>query len=207
LHYTLLDAQGDSLLVEFIAGQTVLYKNPNVAILTNNSYSHCLSLVEKNASDKIAASNSIARFAHLLEQSSRATNQTSPGLGFEFLNSVNQSPGSTQSFPWNSHDTETVTAWSIVFNPTEKSIALKTDRNHAIRQLNLRDFGFEPTENYLVADVNAGTAGPMEKYFEPYSKEKNQELLRHAAPIVGLPGEVQDELATVVDALYSNRQM
>ncbi len=46
LHYSLLDAQGNSLLLEFINEEEKCFKNPSVPTLTNSSYERSLDDVQ-----------------------------------------------------------------------------------------------------------------------------------------------------------------
>ena len=208
LHYMLLDASGDSLIVEFIDGELVLHKNVDYPILTNSNYEKCVASAEHAEGHEILT-NSIGRFVHLYRQlSSQKGGDSAAGIGFGFLDAVSQTPGrgTAENFPWMTLENDTITAWSIVFNPSQKTILYKTDKNKAIRELNLRDMNFDASSEYQIADINAGSAGSMMPFFEPYSIDKNQEILSLAAPLVGLPDEAIKGLAEAVDSFYSQRK-
>lgn len=210
LHYMLLDSHGDSLIVEFIDGELVSYENPNYPILTNTSYVTCLA-ASNEGQDGVERplGNSVGRFVHLHRQLSNFNDEGAPDVGFRFLDSVSQSSkdDSREAFPWASYENDTVTAWSIVFDPAQGSVLLKTDRNKTIRELPLNEVDFDAGNDYQVMDINAGTTGSALPFFEPYSKEKNQTILRLTAPAIGFPEEVLQEIVEAVDYLYRERRM
>jgi choloylglycine hydrolase len=209
LHFTVLDARGNSLLVEFINGELVLHENSDCPILTNNSYLTCLAdASQKSASLEQLNNTSIGRFNHLYKQFLDLGNRASPNTGFDLLNSVSQTPGNGETFPWNSDESSnTITAWSIVFDPTNKIIFLKTHQNRAVRNLYLKHFNFEADGDYLVMDIHAGTPGSATPFFTHYSKEKNHHILNLSAPYIDLPEEAVFGMVDTVDYLYRNRSM
>ena len=211
LHFMLLDSHGDSLIVEFIGGELVLRKNADYPILTNTSYEKC---IEESKRRKIDVNeklgNSIGRFVHLYKRLSLEQNAVnSPYLGFSFLDSVSQSPknNNDESFPWAKLDSDTITAWSIVFDPVKKAIIFKTDKNRTIREVHLSDWSFDATQKYQIADIHSGVAGNLKPFFDSYSMDRNQEILKQAAPVVGLPDEAIKGLAEAIDHLYRERRM
>lgn len=211
LHFMLLDSYGDCLIVEFIDGELVLRKNVNYPILTNTSYDKCITASEHSEShDLETLGNSMGRFVHLYRQLSiRQDEDNSAAIGFKFLDSVSQTKNSNdvKSFPWAELENETMTAWSIVFDPVRKSIMFKTDKNRTIRKLSLDEWNFDVTTTYQVADINAGVAGDMTPFFESYSIDRNHAIIKLAAPVVGLPDEAIEGLAEAVDYLYRERRM
>ncbi|MCF7923105.1 MAG: linear amide C-N hydrolase [Candidatus Marinimicrobia bacterium] len=210
LHYSFLDADGNTLQLEFIGGEPKGYLNQNYPILTNSSYAESLEAAEIETNEaKTYPNQSIARFIHLYRQTtdSEAADLT-PLSGFDLLKSVSQTPDGAETFPWNTAGGEpTVTAWSIVFNPAEKSILLKTHKNNAIRELRLADFNFEKEADYLIMDINAGTAGNIRSFFKSYSREENQNIVRRTAQVFQMPEPAQNALVNMVDVLYRNREM
>lgn len=211
LHFMLLDSQGDTLIVEFIGGELLLRKNAEYPILTNTSYDTCITVAMRDeSSENDPLGNSVGRFAHLHRQLSKQTDKEySTATGFCFLDSVSQTPNEdiAESFPWTKLENDTITAWSIVFDPAKKTILLKTDKNRATRSLNLDEISFDANSDYQVADINAGISGSMIPYFKPYSIDQNYEILKLSAPIVGLPGDAIEELVEAVDYLYRERCM
>lgn len=207
LHFTLLDAHGESLLVEFIAGDLVLHRNVSYPILTNNSYNTCLVAAEKNEAITSLPSNSIGRFAHLYRQLSDCRKKQTSADGFRLLDSVSMSPENTDLFPWSKGDKLTVTAWSIVFDTNQKTIFLKTNRNKDIREFNLNEVDFDAKGGYQIADIHSGSSGSMMNFFELYSEAKNRKILRLSTQQMNMPEEIVDELASAVNSLYVSRQM
>lgn len=205
LHYSLLDAAGNTLQLEFIDGEPKCYLNQDYPLLTNSSYAECLDAAQIEANEaKTYPNQSIARFIHLYRQVS----DPHPHSGFDLLKSVSQTPDEAEIFPWNTVGGEpTVTAWSIIFNPAEKSILLKTHKNDSIRELRLAEFNFEKEADYLIMDINAGTEGNIRSFFKPYSRTENQAIVSLTAPAFQMPETAQEALVNMVDALYREREM
>lgn len=210
LHYSLLDAVGNSLLLEFLDGEPHLYVNPEFPILTNSSYRVCLEKAKAYEYQAGRSENSsIARFNHLYRQYPEFNqSDLSASAGFRLLQTVSQTPTSDQSFPWNAGDHgNTITAWSIVFSPLEKLIFLKTHGNESIREIRLADFDFEKESEYLLMNINDGTDGSAAPFFKPYTKEHNQNIVRRTAKAFQMPEPEQDNLINLVDWLYQHREM
>jgi len=203
LHFSVLDASGNSMFIEFIDGKLQLHRNTKIPVLTNTSYSDC---IEGTAlSDSIPEQlnvNSRARFNHLYEQLDKLDNPTTKN-GFELLESVSQTAKNGSRFPWNGNsDSDTVTAWSIVFNTVDKSISLRSYQNRAIREFRLSEYHFESDGDDFIMDVNAGVAGPALPFFTEYSKEKNNAILELSAQNMGLPGSMVSAVADAVDQIH-----
>lgn len=205
LHFTVLDATGAHVLIEFIDGELVLHKNSQFPILTNSSYSTCLTAAEANT--KIGTNttgSSIGRFIclyQMLQKNAVASD------GFAFLNVVNTAAMDDQGFPWNQGQQGTMTAWSTVFSPAARTIQLTSSRNRTVRQLSLEHIDFSADAMYQNADVHAGGSGDLASLLEPYVINQNQSILQLSVNQLGLPEGVAVELATVVDGLYQYRQM
>jgi len=209
LHFTVLDAQGDSALIEFLGDELVLHRNVEFPILTNNSYASCLAIAEaEQGKASQSATNSVGRFVHLFDTfSSNKEIYDAAEDGFQYLDSVRQSTDNDERFPWSSPDNETITAWSIVFDPTNMTILYKTSQNQTIRKLCMADFDFAERAMYQNLDVHANVANPVAASFSTYTKESNFNLLQQSSPTMGLPDEVVHQLTNVVDSLYLTRQM
>jgi len=203
LHFSVLDANGNSVFIEFLDGELQLHQNTNSPVLTNTSYSDCIDGVAlPDSIPEHSNINSRARFNHLYKQLDKLDNATVKD-GFKLLESVSQSPKNGSRFPWNSNtDSDTVTAWSIVFNPADKVIFLRSHQNQAIRQILFSDFHFEPDKDGLIMDVNAGVEGPSFPFFTEYSKEKNETILQLSAQNMGLPDSMVSAIADEVHQIH-----
>lgn len=162
-----------------------------------------------NRTDRVENS-SITRFCHLYRQYPELNrSDTNISIGFDILRSVRQAPtNNNESFPWNTGgQNNSITAWSIVFSPSESLISFRTHRNESIREIRLSDFDFGEESDYLVMDINDGTDGNAEQFFKPYSKECNRNIVRRTAKTFQMSETEQDNLVNLVDSLYLNREM
>jgi len=212
LHYTLLDVAGNHLLIEFVDGMPKIYRNAALPIMTNTTYPLCL---EELAASKTGSSSgindntSIARFIHLADQrSAYLSNSACETDGIELLDSVNQTPGQEIDFPWNQkRDDNTVTAWSIVFNPLEKHITFKTASNPSIRAIDLSDIDFDQSADYRMMDVHCSIGSSVTEQLKPFDKEKLRDNITLSLPFIPGNEEDVDNLVATVDALYRTRVM
>lgn len=203
LHFSVLDAHGSHALIEFFNNDLNIQLNAELPILTNNSYEACLrAAVESSDSTPDSSRGRFARLYSLYKNSDPSVSST---FGFELLDSVNASSLNEQGFPWNQGYGNTVTAWSAIFSPKDKTINFKSSQNSSIRTLQLEQLKFDPEGEYQLMDVHAGNGGVSSRYLEPYTRQKNREIVSLAAPQIGLPEEVVNEVVEAVDELYKHR--
>lgn len=210
LHYSILDAQGDSLLVEFIAGEVKYYKNPDYPILTNSSYESSLEYASIGQTAYSPNPNdSKERFVRLFRHYSNLNHINYGALqGFACLDVVSQLPAKNDVFPWDKGvDNPTTTVWSIVFKPSEKIILLRTCRNSSIRVIDLSDVDFRASSIYRILDVHAGVSGSITNLFKPYASQENRRILQQTASAMNIPVTEQESIGTMVDLLYQEREI
>jgi len=210
LHYSLLDAKGNCLLIEFVDGEIRLEKNPEFPILTNSTYQLCLTEAKRSfGSLEMPKNSSIARFCHLYDQYAVQNHaEVKPVDGFNFLDSVSQTPGAMQSFPWNKgNENNTITVWSIVFCPREREILFKTNQKKTIKKVKLGDIGFEKNSQYLAMEINEEVLGPVTQSLKPYSKDSNRYIVQQSSLLIPLSKSEQDNLVETIDSLYDKRDM
>ncbi len=210
LHFMLLDANGDSLIVEFIKGEARLQRNPDIPILTNSSYLRCLAIAQgKNNAAGLSRNSSVARFIRLYQKYCKnQQGKASTLTNFDYLDEVSQTPGGPQPFPWNrDRQSDTVTAWSMHFCPKEKRILFKTHLNELIREISLHEYNFENTMEYTLMDIHDGASGSVNELFEPYTKDHNRRIVQKTGQAFSVPEEVQENLIYLVDTMYTNREI
>lgn len=204
LHYMLLDARGDCLILEFLNGELKMQRNPEYPMLTNSSYLKCLDF-SKNSCEVEQKGSSLARFDGLFHKYVADRHGKSRKLDdFSYLDDVKQIPGGARSMPWNKQ-AETVTAWSMHFCPAQSRIIFKTVLNPSIREINLDQLNFDAKAEYMLLDVDEGSAGQVNHLFQPYAKHINANIVHKTGTEFAVPESVQEELIGFVDTMYSNR--
>jgi len=203
LHFVVLDALGNNVFVEFVDGELKLYQNTENSVLTNSTYADCIECALSGTTPEHLNANSFARFDHLYRERRDLDDSATVENGFELLDSVSQTYKNGSSFPWNSDtNSNTITAWSIVFDTTDKVISLKSCRNRALREFRLSDCRFESDDDDLIMDINAGVDGSALPFFSEYSRSKNEIILQLSVSNLGLPDSMVNDLAEAVDRLY-----
>lgn len=170
LHYLVADRGGAVATVEFLEGRLVAHtgKTLPVAALTNSRYDVSLRSLEDRAS--IRGRGSLDRFAIAARrvrdfEATGANDRVA--YAFDTLRSVAQ-PGSTQ--------------WSIVYEqgPHATRLHFRTRRSPEVKTIDLSRLEFDCSGAVLWLDMHREAAGDATAGFEPYSGERNFELVRAA---------------------------
>jgi len=210
LHYIILDANGECLMVEFIDGILHLRRNPDVPVLTNSSYGNSVEFAASGSSGEVMTGNSsLARFSRLYKKYCETNHDLSNiATGFDWLDSAKQIPEQDQLFPWGEDSQNTtITAWSVLFSPSTRTILLKTARNDSIREIRLKDFCFEKESKYYLLDINEGEGDKINNLFTPYTKEASRNLIHQTARSFQMTIAEQEGLVNIIDDLYRNREI
>ena len=218
LHYTLLDAKGNSLLLEFIDGNPIIHKNKQFPFLTNSTYHECLTIAQQpSALSDFENSSSQGRFLQLYQRyHSYQLENCDATNAFKLLELIKQADQpvkrpanhSTTNFPWETTQTaKTKTVWNIVFSPSENCIWFKTQENQAIRKIDLSELNFEKSAKYQTLDINTPYQGNVVGHFIDYKMQQNRNLLHQSTRLIEMPEFERDALIQLIDQLYQTRQM
>ncbi len=157
LHYLVADATGDSATIEFLQGRLVVHRG--AAVLTNDTYERSTSYLEQ-LSQMPRGASSLDRFARasMLMRSSDATVDAMFGI----LSSVAQ-PGSTR--------------WSVVYDARRREISWVSDRSANRKMVRLADLALDCAAEAKMLDVHSTLSGDVTDLLEPYSPDRNRELV------------------------------
>ena len=167
LHYLVADASGDAATIEFLQGELVVHRGASLpsAVLTNDTYASSLSHLRQfsgfgGTKAAPASAGSLDRFARasMMIRSGDA----SVDRAFEILNSVAQR-GSTR--------------WSVVYDATRKEISWTSDRNQRRRSLRIAALPLDCASEAKMLDVHAEVEGDVRSLLEPYSAQRNRDLV------------------------------
>ena len=167
LHYLVADASGDAATIEFLQGELVVHRGASLpsAVLTNDTYASSLSHLHQfsgfgGTRPAPASAGSLDRFARA-SMMIRA-GDASVDRAFEILGSVAQR-GSTR--------------WSVVYDATRKEISWVSDRNPRRRSLRVAAIQLDCTSEAKMLDVHAEVEGDVALQMEPYSAQRNRDLV------------------------------
>ncbi len=203
LHYTVLDASGSCLLVEFLDGRPRLIEDPEVPVLTNSSHQLCLDAVEGGVAEaELENLTSLGRFDILHRFfTDRDQEHADSSLAMAALDAVRQGTAHA-SGPWTDGKRMTTTVWSVVFRPGDRSVEFKTHRNQSVRTIELGRLDFAPSAGYRTLDIHAGAAGEVSDLFVPYDPRDNRRLVEQSTSLIPLAPEEREQLVQLVDELY-----
>jgi penicillin V acylase-like amidase (Ntn superfamily) len=173
LHYFLCDRTGNTAVIEFIDGKTLIYTGEEleVPVLSNNSYENSvkyLGLFEGFGGNQpiIKRDGSQERFvraAHHVTNHHQDASLSGREYAFQILDDVRQED----------------TRWQIVYQPMTSAISFYNTGKKAMIKLRMEDFGF--TKSLFVnidsiSSVDWETNIPLN--FKPLSYKSNSELIR-----------------------------
>jgi penicillin V acylase-like amidase (Ntn superfamily) len=168
LHYLVADASGDAATIEFLDGELVVHRGASLpsAVLTNDTYARSLSHLQQfsgfgGTRPAPSSASSLDRFARA--SAMMRAGDASVDRAFEILASVNQR-GSTR--------------WSVVYDAARKEISWTSDQNpqrRTLRFADLQQLGCASEAKML--DVHADVAGDAAPHLEPYSTQRNRDLV------------------------------
>src|SRR6187551_447292 len=169
LHYLVADANGKVATIEFLNGKMVVHKGSDLSfpVLTNNTYDESVRSAKNSSSN---GNNSLERFGEACKmiQQLNASNITKPltDHAFDILGEVAQGD---------------FTKWSIVYDITNKTIQLKTNRYKQIKAISFSAFDFNCSATAKVWDMNQKESGSVNNLFQNFSNVINKRIVETAA--------------------------
>lgn len=199
LHYLVCDATGQCATVEFLDGRMVAHTGEALPfkVLTNDTYAESVAYLARfkgfGGSTEIPGTpGSLERFARAAEltRDPAALPQRTPAeKAFAVLAAVAQ---------------ERFTQWSIVYEIGERRISFLTQRNPAVRTLDLTALDFSCRQPVSLLDIHAPGRGDVLEKFKPYTTEQNRALVWAAYKktefTAGIADEVLEEIARYPEA-------
>ena len=167
LHYLVADASGDAATIEFLQGELVVHRGASLpsAALANDTYASSLSHLRQFSG--FGGTRPAPFSASSLDRFARASMMLRAGdptvdRAFDILASVAQR-GSTR--------------WSVVYDSVRKEISWISDRNPRRRSLRLAALQLDCASAGKMLDVHADGEGDVTSHLEPYSPQRNRDLV------------------------------
>lgn len=167
LHYLVADAGGDAATIEFLQGELVVHRGASLpsAVLANDTYASSFSHLRQFSG--FGGTRPAPFSASSLDRFARASMMIRAGdptvdRAFEILASVAQR-GSTR--------------WSVVYDSVRKEISWISDRNPRRRSLRLAALQLDCASAGKMLDVHADVEGDVTSHLEPYSPQRNRDLV------------------------------
>lgn len=169
LHYYIADKSGNSAVVEFINGKTIISNGNNFPYkaITNNTFQWSREYYEKayHYSPKMPRS-SINRFSRAVELTGRYDTKLPVEKGVDYCFST------LDDVPikgW--------TVWSIVYDITHMRVYWKPSSNKKIKYIDVSSFDYSEGSPVKYFDINSKSEGKVDDRFGNYSYEENRRIV------------------------------
>lgn len=170
-HYFVYDKFGNTATIDFINGEMVYHvlKKTEVQVLTNDTYELALDSLknfEGFGGNRIIPGGPkpiyrFARAAKMIKEFEKNNSTDIVDYGFSILSNISQRS----------------TAWSVVYDITNLCIYYKTSSSPEIKTVSFNKFDFGCNSPMMLIDLNIQKKGDISDMFEPYTLEKNRDLL------------------------------
>ncbi len=169
VHYFVTDASGDVAVIEFLDGKTVVHRGttPTQCALANSCWAESVDQFGKKSVAN--AESSLCRYDRavgaICDLPADINSDQRIEYAFDSLRSVAQ---------------ETLTQWSMVYEPKERRISFQTTAAPQRRWIDLDDLQFDADTPVQILDVNCKQSGDLLPHLQTYSIEANQRLVDFA---------------------------
>jgi choloylglycine hydrolase len=187
LHYSVADAEGNAVLIEFIEGKAQVIRDEKYFALSNSSFKsskrYAKQFMETPISELSKVVTSHDRFTlayrHVERINTILTEAPIPvEEAFFVLKDLSVSPSPDSTWDWIGAKTPTtLTYWSIVFDLKKLSIYYKDYHNNKIRTIDLNSFNFAKTEPTLCLRIDNQLEGGINSTFVPYTTHENKRII------------------------------
>ena len=198
LHYFVADKSGNTAIIEFINGETVIHTGEGLVCraITNDTYANSIGYLNKNEvhGGNNASLNRFKRLAENIEKTEQSSTRSPrrddiADKAFELLKNV-----------W----IEGWTKWNIVYDLNRGQIHYFTDVSMSTKKIDIRQFDFSPNAVPLFVDMNNFFRGEINDQFVPFATDNNAELMLNSIQQTGVPLSA-DEIE-LISAYPKNRE-
>jgi uncharacterized protein (DUF2141 family) len=179
IHYFIADRNGNSAVIDFVEGRTVVNKKQGTnQVITNEMFLNSVNYFELNKTkiDKDSRTN-FDRYCQIKNSLSNIEIDN-PNQAFEILNNSSE------------NKTNYKTQWSIVYDLSNLKVYFKSFDNKTVKEFKLSEMNFEPNSNVEASKIN-------QDFFklENYTFEMNKSLFNSSLKMMGL--KIDEELGSL----------
>ena len=177
IHYLIADRNGNSAVIDFVDGKTVVNKKEGRhQVITNETLSNSEKYFEINKSDIDKNSRThYDRFCQI-KNSLLNTEIENPNQAFEILANSAENQENYKTY------------WSIVYDLTNLKVYFKSFDSQTIKEINLSEIKLDSNSTLEASNINQDHFR-----FEPYTFETNKDLFSSAMTMMQL--KVDEEMA------------
>jgi choloylglycine hydrolase len=179
IHYFIADRNGNSAVIDFVEGRTVVNKKQGTnQVITNEMFLNSVNYFELNKTkiDKDSRTH-FDRYCQIKNSLSNIEIDN-PNQAFEILNNSSE------------NKTNYKTQWSIVYDLSNLKVYFKSFDNKTVKEFKLSEMNFEPNSNVEASKIN-------QDFFklENYTFEMNKSLFNSSLKMMGL--KIDEELGSL----------
>ena len=179
IHYFIADRNGNSAIIDFVEGRTVVNKKHGInQVLTNEMFLNSVNYFELNKTkiDKDSRTH-LDRYCQIKNSLSNIEIDN-PNQAFEILNNSSE------------NKTNYKTQWTIVYDLSNLKVYFKSFDNKTVKEFKLSEINFEPNSNVEASKIN-------QDFFklENYTFEMNKSLFNTSLKMMGL--RIDQELGSL----------
>ena len=170
IHYFIADRNGNSAVIDFIEGRTVVNKKQGTnQVITNETFLNSVNYFELNKTkiDK----DSRTHFDRYCQIKNRLSNIEikNPNQAFEILNNSSENKNNYKTY------------WTILYDLSNLKVYFKSFDNKTVKEFNLSEINFDTNSNVEASKIN-------QDYFklENYTFEMNKTLFNTSLKMMGL---------------------
>lgn len=179
IHYFIADRNGNSAVIDFVEGRTIINKKQGTnQVITNETYLNSVKYFELNKTkiDKDSRTH-FDRYCQIKNALSNIEIENQ-NQAFEILNNSSENKSNYKTY------------WTIVYDLSNLKVYYKSFDNKIIKEFNLSEMNFESNSNVEASPIN-------QDYFklENYTFEMNSTLFKSSLKMMGL--KLDEELGSV----------
>ncbi|NOU38913.1 MAG: DUF2141 domain-containing protein [Ferruginibacter sp.] len=195
IHYFIADRNGNSAVIDFVEGRTLVNKKQGKnQVITNETFLNSVKYFELNKTKIDKASRThFDRYCQI--KNSLSNNEIkNPNQAFDILNNSSENKIHYKTY------------WTILYDLSNLKVYFKSFDNRTVKEFNLSEMNFEPNSNLEASKIN-------QDYFrlENYTFEMNKTLFNTSSKMMGL--KMDEELGSMhqmtpnqnrIDKIYQN---
>lgn len=179
IHYFIADRNGNSAVIDFINGKTVINKKQGKnQVITNETFLNSVNYFELNKTkiDKDSRTH-LDRYCQIKNSLSNIEIEN-PNQAFEILNNSSENKNNYKTY------------WSILYDLSNLKVYFKSFDNKTVKEFNLSEINFAPNSIVEASKIN-------QDFFklENYTFEMNKALFNSSIKMMGL--KMDEELGSI----------
>ncbi len=179
IHYFIADRNGNSAVIDFVEGRTLLNKKQGKnQVITNETFLNSVNYFELNKTkiDKGSRTH-LDRYCQI-KSSLTNIEIENPNQAFDILNNSSENKIHYKTY------------WTIVYDLSNLKVHFKSFDNRTVKEFNLSEMNFDPNSNIEASAIN-------QDYFklENYTFEMNKILFSNSLKMMGL--KMDEELGSI----------